>query len=81
MAKDLLERLRHNPQSDLTIKDVEKICGEYGVKCEAPRGGGSHYKVFHPRIDHIQTVPFKRPVKALYIRRVVKFIDAVRKLK
>ena len=77
---DLLERMRRNPQSDWTIKDVEKLCHQYGATCEAPRGGGSHYKVFHRRIDHIQTVPFKRPIKPIYIKLVVRLIDAVRKL-
>ena len=73
--------MRRNPQSDWTIKDVEKVCGQYGVSCEAARGGGSHYKVFHRRIDQIQTVPFKRPIKPIYIKRVVRFIDVVRELK
>ncbi len=77
---DLLEQMRRNPQGDWSIKDVEKVCSQNGVSCEAPRGGGSHYKVFHRRIDHIQTVPFNRPIKAVYIKRVVRFIDVVRKL-
>jgi hypothetical protein len=51
--------MRRNPQADW---------------CEAPRGGGSHYMVFHRRIDHIMTVPFKRPIKPAYIRRVVRFL-------
>jgi hypothetical protein len=78
---DLLEEMRRNPQGNWTIKDVERVCVEYGVSCTAPRGGGSHYKVSHKRIDHIQTVPFKRPIKAIYIRKVVRFIEVVRKLK
>jgi hypothetical protein len=77
---DLLEEMRRNPQGNWTIKDVERVCAEYGVSCKAPRGGGSHYKVSHQRIDHIETIPFKRRIKPIYIRRLVVFIDVVRKL-
>lgn len=72
-----LERMRANPQGDWTIADVSAICREYGVTCEAPRGGSSHYKVSHPSQPEILTVPFKRPIKPVYIRKLVSFIDAV----
>lgn len=77
---DLWERMRRNPQGNWTIKDVEKVCAEYGVTCTPPTGGGSHYKVSHKRIRHIQTIPFKRPIKAVYIRRLVLFLEVVGKL-
>ena len=77
---DLLERMRRNPQGNWTIKDVEKVCAEYGVSCAPPTGGGSHYKVTHRRITHIQTIPFKRPIKPVYIRRLVLFLEVVGKL-
>jgi predicted RNA binding protein YcfA (HicA-like mRNA interferase family) len=44
------------------------------------RSGGSHYKIAHPAIAQILTVPFKRPIKPVYIRKLVAFIDAVGKL-
>lgn len=78
---DLIEQMRRNPKGDWKIKDVETVCAEHGVTCEAARGGGSHYKVSHPRIDHIQVVPFKRPIKPVYIRRLVGYLDVVRRLK
>jgi hypothetical protein len=78
---DLLDEMKRNPQGNWTIKDVERVCADHGVSCTPPRGGGTHYKVSHKRIDHIQTVPFKRPIKPVYIRRLVVFIEAVRKLK
>lgn len=77
---DLLDEMKRNPQGDWTIKQVETVCAEYGVSCTAPKKG-SHYKVSHPRIRDIQTVPFKRPIKPVYIRRLVAFIEAVRRLK
>lgn len=47
--------------------------------CEPARGGSSHYKVAHPKIGEKLTVPFKRPIKPIYIRKLVAFIDVVRK--
>ena len=63
MASLRLERMRRNPAGDWTIGDVESVCREHGVMCEAPRGGGSHYKVGHPLMAEKLTIPFKRPIK------------------
>jgi hypothetical protein len=77
---DLFEQMKRNPNADWTIKDVERVCRENGLNCRPPTGGGSHYKVSHPRFAYIQTIPFKRPIKAVYIRKLVFFIDGVRTL-
>ena len=70
MAKDvLLDRMRSKPVSDWSIADVEKVCREYNVRYVPPAGGGSHYKVSHPSHREILTVPFRRPIKPVYIRK------------
>jgi hypothetical protein len=71
-----LEDMRNNPRGDWQIGDIEAVCREFGVLCAAPRGGGSHYKVAHPKMAEKLTIPYKRPV---YIRRFVAFIDGVSK--
>ena len=73
-----LEQMRRNPQGDWTIGDVEALCREHGVRCEPARGGSSHFKVAHASQAIILTVPYKRPIKPIYIRQLVAFIDAVR---
>jgi hypothetical protein len=73
-----LDAMRRNPQGDWKIADVEAICKEFEIVCLPHRGGSSHYKVSHPSQTEILTVPFKRPIKPVYIRQLVKFIDAVR---
>lgn len=73
-----LDQMRRNPQGDWTIADVEAVCRAYGLICQAPRGGGSHYGVSHPATPEILTVPSRRPIKPVYIRRLVKMIDAIR---
>jgi hypothetical protein len=74
---DLLERMRRNPAGDWSIRDVESVCQAAGIRCVAPSGGGSHYKVSHPSQREILTVPFRRPVKPVYIRKLVRFVEAV----
>ncbi|WEZ84018.1 type II toxin-antitoxin system HicA family toxin [Rhizobium sp. 32-5/1] len=74
---DSLENMRSNPRADWRITDVEAVCREYGIRCEASRSGSSHYKITHERMREILTMPFKRPIKPVYIRKLVAFIDAV----
>jgi hypothetical protein len=74
---DLLERMRRKPAGDWSIKDVEAMCRSCGVSCVPPSGGGSHYKVSHPSQREILTVPFRRPIKPVYIRKLVRFLDRV----
>jgi hypothetical protein len=73
-----LEGMRRNPAGDWTISDLEALCREFEVSCEPARGGSSHYKVSHPAMREKLTVPFKRPIKPIYIRKLVEFMDAVR---
>ncbi len=72
-----LDRMRSSHAGDWTIGDVEAVCRDHGVICRPPRGGGSHYKVSHPSQRDILTIPSRRPVKPVYIRKLVRFIDAV----
>jgi hypothetical protein len=75
-----LEAMRRIPQGDWKIADVEALCKEFDILCSPHRGGSSHYKISHPLLTEILTIPFKRPIKPVYIRNLVKFIDAVRNL-
>jgi hypothetical protein len=77
---DLLDRMRRNPAGDWTIRDVEALCQQHGILCEPPRGGGSYYKVAHAMIAEKLTIPYKRPIKPVYIRKLTAFVAAVRAL-
>ncbi|WP_445190926.1 type II toxin-antitoxin system HicA family toxin [Sphingomonas sp. Tas61C01] len=72
-AEKLLERMRANPR-DWRIADVVAACEAAGVACTPPRAG-SHYKVKHPDLIEILTIPAHRPIKPVYIRALVQFID------
>ncbi|WP_375465657.1 type II toxin-antitoxin system HicA family toxin, partial [uncultured Methylobacterium sp.] len=54
------------------------LCDEFNVECRPPRGGGSHYRIGHPSQVEKLTPVAARPIKARYIRDLVRFIDKVR---
>lgn len=70
-----LDGMRANPRADWQIEDVNRVCRRYGLTCSAPRRGG-HYKVSHPNVSEILTIPAHRPIQHVYIRRLIAMIDA-----
>ena len=74
-ADKLLAAMRANPRG-WRISDVERVCREAGLKCSPPKSG-SHYKISHPKLAEILTVPFKRPIKPVYVRALIRMIDEV----
>ncbi|RZL76396.1 MAG: type II toxin-antitoxin system HicA family toxin [Sphingomonas sp.] len=73
----LLDSMRANPR-DWRIQDVLTVCAGAGIACSPPRNG-SHYKVKHASQIEILTIPAHRPIKPVYIRDLIRFIDAVRR--
>lgn len=73
-ADKLLDQMRRNPAGDWTIQDIQKLCDWLGWACLPPTGGGSHWKVAVPRSDTILTILAKRPIKSIYIRKLLKFV-------
>jgi predicted RNA binding protein YcfA (HicA-like mRNA interferase family) len=71
--------MRVNPVGDWTMKDVESVCRANGFSCKAPSGGGSHFKVSHPDFRDILTIPARRPIKPVYIRKLVDMIAKARR--
>ena len=71
--------MRANPAGDWIMKDVETVCRENGFNCKPPTGGGSHFKVSHSEFSDILTVPTRRPIKPVYIRKLVALITLIRR--
>jgi hypothetical protein len=59
------------------MPDVETVCAQHGVNCTPPSGGGSHWKISHPTMREIVTIPQRRPIKPVYIRKLVRFIARI----
>ena len=57
------------------IHDLEKIARAVGVTVRKPRG--SHVVFTHPQMRELLTVPAKRPIKPIYVRRFVAWVEAI----
>ena len=75
-----LEAMRRNPRGDWRINDVLALCREFEIYCQPVSGGGSHYKIGHPKMPTKLTIPSNRPIKPVYIKQLVAFVDAIGKL-
>lgn len=64
----LLKAMKNNPK-DVRFEDLKKLLISYGY--EAFNTGGSH-GVFRKEGSHDEVVPYKKPVKAYYVIRVLK---------
>ena len=76
-ATKLLEGMRRNPNGDWKITDVEAVCRAFGIQCNPPSGGGSHYALKHSRIVGRLTIPARRPIKPVYIKLLLDMIDTL----
>lgn len=75
-GEKLLEGMRANPR-DWRIEDVRTLCAAFCLDLDGPPGG-SHYGVSDPTQERHVTIPFRRPIKPVYIRKLVRFVDVVR---
>jgi len=74
-ADKTLDRMRANPR-DWRIGRLEAVAAARGINVRKP--GGSHVVFEHPAVSEAVSVPARRPIKPVYIRRFVALIDAVR---
>ena len=71
----LLARMRANPRGDYTIENLKAIAEHYGIIFRQP--GTSHVTFSHPRRPEILTVPARRPIKPIYIKNFIAFIEEI----
>ncbi len=75
MRRDkLLERMRANPRNDWRMRDVETLANRYGLSINRPKRGSSHVTLRHNSGGKL-TIPVRRPIKPVYIRKLVEMID------
>ena len=70
----LIEKLRNNPR-DANIAMIRKILDKFEL--EYVWGKGDHLNVKHPNIDYILTIPAHKPIKPIYIIKLIKMINEI----
>ena len=74
-ADKTLEAMRANPRN-WRIGSLEAVAKAYGVNVR--KSGGSHVVFEHPATAEALSVPARRPIKPVYVRRFVALVDAVK---
>jgi hypothetical protein len=69
----MLDKMRNNPK-DWRIEDLHKIAERYEIVWTRPSGGSSH-ETFRTKDGGMLTVPAKRPIKPIYIKKFLELID------
>ena len=74
-SEKTLAKMKRNPR-DWRIEDVVAVAKKYDLLIRAQ--GGSHYVFGFPGIRDSVTIPAARPIKPVYIKRLVELIDKVK---
>ena len=73
-ATKMLAAMRQNP-SDWTMAQLLTIAQRHGMEVRST--GGSHHVFSHSGVRDSLTVPARRPIEAVYIKRFLALIDQI----
>lgn len=71
----VLVKMRRNPRANWTMETLLSIAFRLGI--EVRNSGGSHHVFSYPGVEEDISIPFRRPVKPLYIKKFLARVDAV----
>jgi len=74
----LLERMRRNSRADWTMENLLTIVRRVGI--EVRNSDGSHHVFSFPGVEEDLTVPYKRPIKPVYVKKFLALVDASREV-
>lgn len=72
-ADKTLDKMRVNPR-DWRIQDLESVARSHGLTVRSP--GGSPVIFQKPGVALEVSVPAHKPIKPVYVRRLIELIDA-----
>lgn len=75
-ADKLLDKMCNNPK-DWHISDIETLAKRYGINVR--KGKGSHVVLDHYNWIELLTIPARRPIKPIYIKKLVRLIEDMRR--
>lgn len=67
----LLEKMRRNPR-DWTIDELKTMADRLGIIYKQP---GTSHVTFRAKAGLMLTVPAKKPIKPIYIKRFLELVD------
>lgn len=76
----MLDKMRKH-QLGWRIEQLQAVAESSSIEWRRPGRGGSHVIFSAPDVREIVSVPSKRPIKPVYIRKFVELVDATGGLK
>lgn len=70
------EKIKNNPKN-IKFTTIDKLLRQYGFTVRQPKGGSSHY--IYKKDKLTLTIPKHNPVREVYIKKAVQFIEEVLK--
>ena len=74
-ASKALQKMRRNPVG-WRIEELQMIAEANLVEWRKPGRGGSHVIFTAPGVREIVSVPARRPIKPVYIKKFLALVDA-----
>jgi predicted RNA binding protein YcfA (HicA-like mRNA interferase family) len=72
-AEKLLQQMKSNPKADWTPNNIKTLCNAFNLTL---RQRGTSHAVLTNAIGQHLTIPMHKPVKPLYIKCLIKLIEA-----
>ena len=70
------QRIVNNPK-DISFEELDSLLLSNGFKRHQPSGGSSHFIYRHQESHDKLTIPYKRPVKAIYVKQALAIIESL----
>ncbi len=70
----LLQRISNNPK-DVSPDELHQLLTHFGFVQRKSGGGSSHRNYTKDGCPYVLTVPFKKPLKAVYVIKALQFIE------
>ena len=72
-----LEKMRNN-QRNWRINQIETVACHFNIKVRKP--GGRHFIFEHPQWIESLCIPAARPIKPIYIKKLLELIDQLEEI-
>ena len=71
-GEKIVNAMRNNPR-DWAMAKLLTVASHYGLEVRST--GGSHHVFSHPSVKNSLSVPARRPIKPIYLKKFLELID------
>jgi predicted RNA binding protein YcfA (HicA-like mRNA interferase family) len=75
-SKKRLEKLKQNPKN-VSFDDLRLVLEDFGFELKGVVGSHHTFSITIDNETQILTVPFRRPVKTIYVKKALQLIELI----